>query len=351
MTFTPAIGIVDPCAPSGYALSENDAPLGGTEATVIKIAQALQGRFRFFLFQANAHKCQSRCKHAPIPLEHAFQDHGCQGFLVINSWKVACRLRRAHPQKPIALWLHVHPGRHNRQMGKRLASADIDVFCVSKSHCESLKRFLLDGPMPKISHIYNPIADDLTPDTTPRDMNRLFFCSAPHKGLKQVLAQFDALRERLPNLTLEVADPGYLRWDVGPIPDGVWLRGRLPHDRLIARLRRSLCLFYPQDKFSETFGLVIAEANAVGTPVLVQRGLGANDEVTCTAEQLIEANNLDQLEARVRYWQRNFPRLQTDGRFRLIQIAGQWHEALSNMVSVGPGQASENILKPQISYG
>ena len=74
----------------------------------------------------------------------------------------------------------------------------------------------------------------------------------------------------------------------------------------------------------------------MGTPVLVQRGLGANDEVTCTAEQLIEANNLDQLEARVRYWQRNFPRLQTDG---------------SNMVSVGPGQASENILKPQISYG
>tara|TARA_R110002096_G_scaffold235626_1_gene425956 strand:+ start:1060 stop:1392 length:333 start_codon:yes stop_codon:yes gene_type:complete len=109
----------------------------------------------------------------------------------------------------------------------------------------------------------------------------LFFCSSPHKGLNQVFRQFAALRERFPKLTHEVADPGYLAWDTGKIPDGVWLRGSLSHDRRIGRMRRALCLFYPQDSFAETFGLVIAEANAVGTPFLVQRGLGANDEVVC----------------------------------------------------------------------
>ena len=336
MNFPPAIGIVDPCAPTGYTLGVNDGALGGTEATVIKIAQALQGRFRFLLFQANAHKCQSQSKQVPSPLEGAFHDRSCSGYLVINSWKVACRLRRSHPQKPIALWLHIHPGRHNRQMGLRLAAANINVICVSKSHCESLKHFLPEEDIPTISHIYNPIDDNLAADQTPRDMNRLFFCSSPHKGLKQVLAQFERLRERMPELTLEVADPGYLSWDVGPIPDGVLLRGRLPHDRLIARLRRSLCLFYPQDSFAETFGLVIAEANAVGTPALVQRKLGANDEVTCTADQLIEAKNVDQLEARIRKWQRNFPHLKTDGRFRLSHIADHWDTLLSNMVSSPP---------------
>jgi len=49
MNFPPAIGIVDLCAPNGYSLNENDARLGGTEATVNKIAQAVRGAFDAFL--------------------------------------------------------------------------------------------------------------------------------------------------------------------------------------------------------------------------------------------------------------------------------------------------------------
>jgi len=347
MNFPPAIGIVDPCAPTGYGLATDNRPIGGTEATVLTVVRALLGRFRFFLFQTNSHKCEDRSRHAPQPLEHAFQDCGCRAFLVINSWKVACRLRRFHPNTPITLWLHVHPGRHNREMGPRLAKANIDVICVSRSHSESLKHFLSDRAAPNIKHIYNPIDEDLRADETPRDLNRLFFCSSPHKGLAQVLSQFATLRQRLPDLTLEIADPGYLSWDVGPIPEGVLQVGRLPHDRLIARLRRALCLFYPQDRFAETFGLVIAEANAVGTPVLVQRGLGANDEITCDAEQLIDAKNVDQLEARIRQWQRDFPRLKTDDRFRLGHIATQWEEELARMLSINLQAASNDIFSHQ----
>lgn len=335
--FRPTIGIVDPCSPASYGLGIYPTqPLGGTEATVLKIIDALQDDFRFQLFQAKAKACGGPETCAVQPLENAFKDSPCQVFLVINSWKVACRLRRFHPDVPISVWLHVHPGRHNRHMGRALAEANINVICVSQSHAQQLEAFLSSGPLPSIGHIWNPIAEDLTADETPRDPNRLLFSSSPHKGLAQVLRQFEALRERLPDLTLEVADPGYLPWDVGRIPDGVWLRGSLPHDRLIARMRRSLCLFFPQSSFAETFGLVIAEANAVGTPVLVQKGLGANDEVVCGADQLIDGTDLDQLESRIRQWQSQFPTVTTHPEFRLCNVAQMWRQKLLEMVGPKP---------------
>ena len=336
----PRIGIVDTCCPAPYGLGVlATRPLGGTEATVLKIVHALQGKFRFSLFQRNAPTSNGSGGCAMHPLDKAFEDQSCQAFLVINSWKVACRLRRFHPQAPIAVWLHVHPGRHNRQMGAALAKANIDVICVSDSQARQLSDFFGSGPQPEISYIHNPIADDLVPDDTPRNPDRLFFCSSPHKGLRQVFRQFAALRERFPKLTLEVADPGYLSWDTGKIPEGVWLRGSLAHDRLIARMRRALCLFYPQDSFAETFGLVIAEANAVGTPVLVQRGLGANDEVVSGDDQLIDSTDLDQLSARIRQWQTEFPSVQCQPCFRLGYVSARWQQRLESMLS---GAASHN---------
>ena len=144
--------------------------------------------------------------------------------------------------------------------------------------------------------------------------------------------QFAALRERFPKLTHKVADPGYLAWDTGKIPDGVWLRGSLSHDRRIGRMRRALCLFYPQDSFAETFGLVIAEANAVGTPFLVQRGLGANDEVVCGQDQLIVSTDLDQLAQRIRQWQTAFPSVHCQPCFRLNHVSALLQQRLESML-------------------
>src|SRR5690606_17287057 len=130
----PIIGIVDPCCPTPYGLETRAArPLGGTESTVLKIVGALQTDFRFCLFQATSVASDGFDGCGTRPMQAAFDDRSCQGFLVINSWKVACRLRRFHPDVPISLWLHVHPGRHNRQMGAALAKAGIDVICVSQS--------------------------------------------------------------------------------------------------------------------------------------------------------------------------------------------------------------------------
>lgn len=335
----PTIGIVDPCCPAPYGPDIADPrTLGGTEATVLRIVAALGNDVRFRLFQPHRMPASSGLG---APLDQAFEHSRCDGFVVINSWKVACRLRRFHPHIPISVWLHVHPGRHNRRMGAALAAAEIDIICVSKSHARQVRDFLQPGPLPCIGHVWNPIPDGLEPDATPRDPWRLLFASSPHKGLAEVLERFRAVREEMPDLVLEVADPGYMRWDVGPIPEGVWLRGRLSQDRLVDRMRRALCLFYPQTTFAETFGLVIAEANAVGTPVLAQNGLGANDEVVCGPGQLVDCAKPEILCERIRAWQDRPPPIRTHPEFRLSNVAALWRTRLAAMVDRKPIEPAE----------
>lgn len=331
-TSCPEIGIVDPCCSVPYAPDLPQAPGGGgTEATVCRIVRALRGEFRFALFQTPVTRSAAVAGVSVHPLEDAMLPSAARAFLVINSWKVACRLRRAHPDCPISLWLHVYPGRHNRRMGAALHAASIDVICVSRTHVMALARFLAPGPSPRISHIYNPVDDTLRPDATQRNPQRLLYASSPHKGLAEVFSRFRELRLRQPALQLRVADPGYLSWETGPVPPGVRFLGRLDHGRLMREMRRALCLFVPQTSFAETFGLVFAEANALGLPVLAQCGLGANDEILTSAGQLIDAANPAAIAARIESWQRAPLKVALPDRFRLSQVVECWRTRLNPM--------------------
>jgi glycosyltransferase involved in cell wall biosynthesis len=136
----------------------------------------------------------------------------------------------------------------------------------------------------------------------------------------------------VPELLLAIADPGYLSWDTGPVPDGVIFLGSLSHPALIRQMRRSLCLFNSQTSFAETFGLVLAEANAVGTPVLVHRGLGANDEIVSDSDQKIDGRDPGQILSRIESWRHTFPRVSTNPNFRLTSVVQNWTKTLSNAV-------------------
>lgn len=323
------VAIVDPCCGAGYSpASLAQGGLGGTEATVLRIAAALSAKGKMSHFQKHRDHPETTDAGQMRPLSDAFLPNVAQTFVVINSWKVACKLRKHHPQARIFLWLHIHPGRHNRPMAAALALANITVICVSKSHAAHMRAFLGNPATLCLDYIYNPIADDLFPDATPRDPNRLLFASAPHKGLAQVFAQFQAARAEIPDLTLAVADPGYLAWDTGPVPDGVTFLGTLPHDALIAEMRQAHCLFYPQTTFAETFGLVLAEANAVGLPVLVHRDLGANAEIVGDLDQCINGHDLSHILARLRQWRATPPLTRANPEFRLSNVARRWAEIL-----------------------
>ncbi|WCR10681.1 glycosyltransferase [Paracoccus stylophorae] len=337
------VAIVDTCSAKGYDLPDLAAHgLGGTEATILRVAVALAPQFGVTLYQ-NGRAAQALSRAGRLcPLAAAFAGAGADVIVVVNRWKVALKLRRRHPDTPIFLWLHVHPGRHNRAMGAALRSADIAVICVSASHARTLTAFLGPQALPRIGFIHNPIADDLHPDDTPRDPDLLLFASSPHKGLTEVFGQFRTLRASLPKLRLAVADPGYLRWATGPAPEGVVFLGALPHPALIAQMRRALCLFYPQTGFAETFGLVLAEANAVGTPVLVHDGLGANAEIVRDPAQRVDGHDPDQIRARIEAWRRTPPCATPDPAFRLRRVAQDWARLLSGAMRT-PAAATQIV--------
>jgi len=322
------ITFVDPLAPRAYGGAPGElAGLGGTEATLVKIAESLAGNLRVTVRQAarRGDGLSGRVRYAPLDLDRPLPE--APGMIVVvNSWKVAPKLARLNPGARVIVWQHVFPGRHNRGLAPRLKAAGVEVLCVSEAHAAWLRAFL--GPdAPRIGYIHNPIADDLAPDETPRNPDLLLFASSPHKGLGQVFRRFEALRSQFPTLRLAVADPGYLAWPTGPVPDGVIPLGRLDQPRLIGWMRRAICLFYPQDQFAETFGLVIAEANAVGCPALLHRGLGANDEVASDPGQCIDTTDPAAIAARIGEWRAAIgqgPLARAQPGFRMSRIAGQW---------------------------
>tara|TARA_R110002020_G_scaffold26514_31_gene86049 strand:- start:131 stop:1183 length:1053 start_codon:yes stop_codon:yes gene_type:complete len=325
------VTFVDPLAPGPYSGAPGQlVGLGGTETTLVRIAECLAGRHVVTVRQAARAKGAETVRgvrYAGLDLKRPLPEEPAV-IVVINSWKVAPKLARMHPGARVIVWLHVFPGRHNRAHAAGMKQAGVEVICVSASHARWLRGFL-GADAPPVSHVYNPIADDLVPDDTPRNPNLLLFAASPHKGLGQVFRRFGALRERLPDLRLAVADPGYLAWPAGPVPQGVLPLGRLPRADLMRWMRRSLCLFHAQDQFAETFGLVIAEANAVGCPALLHRGLGANDEIASDPSQCIDTTDPDAIAARLAAWRRGqltLPRARP--RFRLSAVARRWEEVL-----------------------
>lgn len=338
--------IVDPCTPRPYDTMQSLRGLGGTEATVMRVANALSAQADIVIEQSNRTTSDVLNRIRFRPLELSARDG--KVIVVINSWKVALKLRRANPSARILVWLHVHPGRHNRQMGARLREAGIDILCVSRSHTRALQKFL--SPRPEIGFIYNPVPDDLKPDQTLRQRDRLIFASSPHKGLPQVLGLFASARLEMPDLTLVLANPGYMRWPLPALPEGTVIRGALSHAEVIAEFRRALCLFYPQSQFSETFGLVIAEANAVGCPALLHGDIGANREIASTPEQCIDAADTDGIIARLKEWQNAHPRIGIRPEFRLSAVAAEWAALLqadsgSALPGSDPGECGD------FSYG
>lgn len=318
--------IVDPCAPHAYAELAHLDRLGGTEATVLRVAGAL-------------------VKHMDVSVEQVARGHPevvddvrflrmdtkrvCVGtILVVNSWKVALECRRHSPRARVLVWQHDEPADYMRPLLAILAAADIGFVCASRALAARLRRIAGDAAV-SIAVVPNPIADDLQPDHTARDPDLLFFASSQHKGLEQVLQAFASLRRAIPTLRLEVADPGYLTRDNGVTPTGVVALGTLPHEAVIRKMREALCLFYPQTRFAEPFGLVIAEANAVGCPALVHHGLGANDEVVSDAGQSIDGADPQMIAARILAWRRSPPAVTVRPRFRLAAVAQSWRQLLA----------------------
>ncbi len=332
---------VDPVAREPYGAATLRArAMGGTEATVLRVAHALARRWPVAIAQrarAWPETGPDGVAYLPWSADAPRVAGGAAHVVVLRSHKVLKRIRRAFPDSALYLWMHCMPGRHARDLAACAARHDATVIAVSDWHRREMERFFgVHDPLAarrcRFVTLYNPIADDLQPDHRGHARDRLLYLSSPHKGLEQVLRAFHHCRAHIPSLALEVGNPGYLACDVRA--PGVTFAGALRHDQAIARLRRSLCLFYPQTRFCETFGLVLAEANAVGTPVLAHPIGAAAEVLDDPAAQLVDCRDLDAVLARVARWRHDRPRVRAHPRFRLSQVTRAWEAALGMPIEV-----------------
>ena len=345
----------DPLCPRPYGEeSLRAAGLAGTEASTVRIAVALDA----WVAQHNRTEAQGRFR-PPSAVAHV------RHVVVLRDPRALKTAARLFPGARLTLWVHdrIEPGSSRARWFARaqpeLRLLQPAIVCVSDYQRERVAATVAglagcDGLA--VERIYNPVDDAIVPDATPVDSDKLVFLSSPNKGLRFALDAFRALRRRMPELRLCVANPGYKSFAAAGIAGVEWL-GSLPHARVLAETRAALCTFSPNFVIPETFGLVFAESHAVGTPVLTydcgaaREVLGAGDELLplSWAQRAYEAplhrleprwralpalaadclGLFDRCIERIARWRDGArPRVGPAPRFRLSVIAGEWRRHL-----------------------
>jgi len=329
--------------------------MGGTEATITRVADGLGA----LVVQHHRTEIYGRYRR-PEKMP------GIRSVVLNRDSRALSVVRELYPNARVYLWLHdqLRPG--SKRAGWLASTVDllrelaVTIVCVSDSQrhgVEAALRAMRVEDLVRAHTIYNPIDDALAPDDSPVDENKLVFFSSPNKGLKFTLDAFRALRRQMPDLRLVVGNPGYkIRKSV--LIDGVEYLGPQPQARIHAEVRRALCTFYPNFVIPETFGLVFAESNAVGTPVLTS-DCGAAAEVIGDRSQILPVTPgqrvyeallghasphwrsgparvaasfglFDSYAERIRAWRSGSrPHVGPDPRFRLAAVTEQWRALLA----------------------
>ena len=275
-------------------------------------------------------------------------------------------MRELYPNARLHLWLHDRVRPRSKRARRIAADAGIlrdlavNVICVSDTQRHSVEaalRWMGVSDRVPARTIYNPVDDGLQPDGSPVDERKLVFLSSPNKGLRFTLDAFRAVRRAMPDMRLVVGNPGYKAGDAARL-DGVEYLGAQPQQRILAEVRTALCTFFPNFVIPETFGLVFAESQAVGTPVLthdcgaalevlgdpaqalpvtvakrVYEGLLGGCSTACRRGPARVAAGLGLFEIyveRIRAWRAGGrPTTGPDPRFRLSSVAQRWREVLA----------------------
>lgn len=329
--------------------------MGGTEATVVRVADALGA----LVVQHNRTSASGR--YQPPRRDPAITQ------VIVNRDSRALRtVRELYPNARIHLWLHDRVRPRSKRARRLAADAEVlralavRVICVSDTQrhgVEAALRWMRVDDCVSACTIYNPVDDQLQPDGSPVDECKLVFLSSPNKGLKFTLDAFRAVRRAIPDMRLVVGNPGYKAGDTVRL-DGVQYLGPQPQQRIHAEVRTALCTFFPNFVIPETFGLVFAESKALGTPVLTH-DCGAALEVLGDAAQALPVTAaergyegllsgwpsgwrrwpariaagvglFDPYVERISAWRAGArPVTGPDPRFRLSTVTRRWHEVLT----------------------
>jgi glycosyltransferase involved in cell wall biosynthesis len=305
-------------------------PLGGTEATITRLAEGMAELGHSVRVTQHNRQTATKFKAEYTPFKEN-ADFKATHVIVLRSPNM---LRVAQKQYPKAkLYLHCHD-LFDTKVWADGAQACVDTqavpIFVSDWHKQEFYHLLqainFKGYIPT-RRIYNPIDTNLVPDETEVDKNKVVFFSSPHKGLEHTLKVFECFSnfEDLKDMKLHIANPGYFK-DLESLSKykNVVNLGPLPHSEVIKQVRSSLCVLHLNGVYPETFGLVHAEANAVGTPFLTSR-YGANQETYDHPQELIDVMDNKAVIDRIISWKKyGRPKVRANPQFRLNKIVREW---------------------------
>jgi glycosyltransferase involved in cell wall biosynthesis len=300
--------IIDPMSSVPYSLGTYlHSPMGGTEATVVRIAEALDA----LVIQYSREKNEGRYRTRGAAAEPSH-------LIVLRDPKAALELKERFPRARRTLWVHdlagldAGYGQNLLQHAPQLALEKVTLVCVSDYHANQLRTALLTLPAehrPQVVRIYNPVdVSGVAGEAIEMDPNKLVFFSSPHKGLDHAVAMFSLLHAKNKALRLYLANPGYRPGFSGQ-QSGIVNLGALQHQDILRHVKSSLCIFYPNFIYPETFGLVLGESNQLGTPVLTH-DIGAASEVLNGEGQLLPVREAQRFSYRLC---RRFPALRPLG--------------------------------------
>lgn len=321
MRFT--IAFIDAgCAkPYTYDTLENGS-LGGTEGSTIRLAEG-------FAKQGLSVCIVQRFDFMPSTSPAGVRYLPWRWFSMVRPKNVIHMRARTNwsffPDSKQFCWLHdVVTQEHNNisDWHTYVKQYDVTLVAVSDWHVKNIATL---APSLKVHRIYSPV-DELCythPKPNRIDLVQMVWMSSPHKGLADALRVFHRLSIRNNDSQLVVFNPGYFKAPTTQMR-GVRYVAEARRSMMRQIISESLCLFYPTS-FEETFGLVAAEANALGTPVATYP-IAALQE-SCGNQFARNEDDLLKMIEKWRYVER--PVVKGQERFLFPPIFAEWAKLLN----------------------
>jgi hypothetical protein len=330
---------IDVSTPTPYehATLETRA-IGGTEATVIRVAEALGFLgLKVAVFEHNLTMPLMGSNAYYLPITEL--DNADPKAVVMLR---GCQFAEKFPNA-VKVSLHQDDPTDERLRPMLLGMRDsfidhnIHVIGASKWHADALKELLYDREKqdnPRIGYIYNPVPDHLyvAPSQEIKyNSDKLVWPASPHKGLNKAVELMERLVEVSgnKNLRLHTFNPGYFQ-DNKYDSQYVIEHGPVRPAELWQHMSESLCVFYPTS-FKETFGCMAAEANAVHTPVLCHE-IAALAETVCGHGQFVKQDPKSIIDTTIRWNRGERPKIYGQERFRLSEVVPRWIKVLSRLI-------------------
>lgn len=323
--------IIDATTPKPYsAASLLTDPIGGSEATCIRVAEGLAEKKHYRVTVAQHNRETKDSGYADyVPLD-GIESLRPDAVIMMRKVELMPYVQKKFPSAKKFLWMQDFNQQDLVSESEMIQDSGLRILGVSRTH----KTRIIDALLTQVKEIkgvtvdfvYNAVPDDLGSVIRRPNPNKLVFFSSPHKGLENTLKIFGKLRELHPEFELHIANPGYYENKL-TLPDGVVNHGMLTHAAMMEQLSDAFAVFHLNDTFPETFGIVHAEACALGIPTITA-GHGANREILGASEFIVNIKDTEAVIKKVEKWMLSRPTPVLNPELRLSAVLNKWNEVL-----------------------